>query len=224
MSRKKKSIILIAVIIVVAVIIISVILSERSVAPSVDIYPVASETSTAGATVSSTAVNVTSTFVTASSSSSSSSSPRLSVSFNRFYQGPSFTLSYPQAWTILSVRPFSLTTFGGKYGPNGTLPAGGSEIDVVTTTAPGGFADIMATQLMGAEHIATSTVTVDGVACTRTQYQEPNAGYSTESVLLYCEQGTELWQVGMVERVGDPNASQHLADLQEVLSAIKFIP
>ena len=69
-----------------------------------------------------------------SSSGASPSGPRATVTFQKFYSGDSFSFSYPTAWSVYNTSPFSINNFNGKYDASGAVPAGGAEIDVVTTT------------------------------------------------------------------------------------------
>jgi uncharacterized protein YpmB len=219
MTKKRKNLIAGVVVIVVAIVIFFVARTERSLAPSSGRSSVGPATSNVIASSSATG-----TVTPPAAATSSSSTPRISISFDHFYHGGSFTFSYPPSWSILNTRPFSLTNFNGAYGPHGTLPAGGAEIDITTTTAAGGFDNILQTHMMGSSQGVTSTAVVDGTSCVRAQYQESNAGFSTQTVSLYCEQGTELWEIDFVDRVGDPNVTAHLAEFGEVLSTMKFIP
>ena len=190
----------------------------------------ASRSSAPGSPASAPAASSTSPLSAASSSAatgtaSSSGKGGATITFDRFFQGSSFTFSYPTSWSIFSAAPLAMTNFNGQYGPNNTIPAGGAEIDVVTTTVYGNLQSIMDTELMGAQNITKSLVAVDGASCQEARYETAHAGDpTTATIALYCPRNTELWKIYLAYRANDPSSAAILSDFHEVLNTIKFIP
>ena len=102
------------------------------------------------------------------------------------------------------------------------LPAGGAELDVVTTTAYGGYGAIMKTELLNTSDISTSTVAVDGVNCVRANYRADADGQTLSDIAIYCPQGTELWKIYFDYNNGDPAATAHLAVFNTILASMKL--
>jgi hypothetical protein len=141
------------------------------------------------------------------------------------YAGSSFSLSYPDSWTVSPASFFSLTNFAGKYEADATIPMGGAEIDVVTTTVYSSVNEIMTTELMSANNVATSTVTIDNVPCQKASYQDKySSGVGSQDISLYCLSGTESWKIYFSYRAGDSAAQTHIADFNTVLNSMKLIP
>lgn len=166
-----------------------------------------------------------------SSAGASSTGPRATVTFNRFYEGDSFSFSYPVAWSIYNTSPFSIDNFSGKYDAVGAVPAGGAEIDVVTTTLYSTVRNIMTTELTGATNVSTNTIAVSGVSCTEARYNTTYPGnIASKNVAVYCARSSassaypELWKIYLSYRAGDSAASAHTADFSTILSSMKFLP
>ena len=213
----KKSNISFLIVLAAAIVIVAIgIFASRRSAPGVpSSAPAASGTPAAPAASSSAATGTALT----------SGKGGATITFNRFYQGSSFTFSYPQSWSILTAAPFAMTNFNGQYGSNNTLPAGGAEIDIGTTTVYGNLQSIMDTELMGAQNLTTSLVTVGGASCREARYDTSHAGSpTTATVALYCPRNTELWKIYLAYRANDPSSTAILSDFREVLNTIKFIP
>ena len=141
------------------------------------------------------------------------------------YTGPSLSLSYPNSWAVSSTAFFSMTNFGGKYDAAATIPMGGAEIDVVTTTVYSSVNEIMTTELMSAKSVTRSTVTIDNVLCQKASFQDTySSGVASQDVSLYCLRGTELWKIYFSYRAGDPAAQAHIADFDSVMSSMKLLP
>ena len=210
--KKSNRSFLIVLAVVIVIVAIGIFASRRSPAPAVP----SSAPAATGTAASSGA---------ATGTASSSEKPGATITFDRFYQGSSFTFSYPPSWSVLAAAPFAMTNFNGQYGPNNTIPAGGAEIDVVTTTVYGNLQGIMDTELMGAQNLVTSLVTVGGVSCREARYDTSHSGSpTTATVALYCPRNTELWKIYLAYRANDPSSTALLSDFHEVLTTIKFIP
>lgn len=198
----KRKIIAVAVIVAAAVVIAGVALyAKRTMAPSA---PVSSG-------------------VSSSTSMAVAPHPTSSVSGGSYANG-SFSFDYPAGWSVAQYAPFSLDTFKGAYEADGTIPSGGAELDVVTTTAYNGDGAIAASELMRAQNLATSTMAVDGVSCLKASYGAAYApGKMLEDTALYCLRGTELWKVYFSYNVGDPAAAAHIADFAKMIGSMKFL-
>lgn len=182
----------------------------------------ASSSSTSGAV---------STGAAAATATASSSDGGLTITFSttteKYYAGSSFSMAYPSSWTAELSPTFSLDSFGGKYQDGWMIPAGGAEIDVVTTTVQNAAAmqGIMGTELMSATNVSTSTQTVSGVACVKASYaSQYKAGQPSRDTALYCLRGAELWKIYFSYHAGDAAAQQHVADFANVLGSLKFLP
>lgn len=162
--------------------------------------------------------------------STASSSGGLTVTFSTSttwgkYSGSSFSLSYPDSWTISPSPFFSMTNFAGKYEADATIPVGGAEIDIVTSTLYSSVNEVMTTELMSAIKVTTSTVTIDNVTCQKASYQNTyGSGIASQDISFYCLRGTELWKIYLSYRAGDPAAQMHISDFNGVLNSIKFLP
>jgi hypothetical protein len=190
-----------------------------------------------GALTASTSTMPTSTAATGTATSarptqaSSGVTPRAgggaaSVTFQKFYQGASFSFSYPEDWTIFNPAPFSINNFKGAYDASGAIPMGGAEIDVATTTAPGlGVNDIMSTELSSAANVVRSTVAVQGISCLEVRYENTfGTGIGSRNIAVYCLRGIGLWKIYLSYRADDPAAANHVAVLNNVLASFKFLP
>jgi hypothetical protein len=148
----------------------------------------------------------------------------MTVALQGVYKGKSFSFNYPASWAIFSLAPFSIDTFGGKYENGGVIPAGGAEIDIVTTTASGLVQDIIDTELMYAKNLTASTVSVDGVSCKKEVYEADYApSASSKDVALYCSRGSELWKIYLSYGASDSAEQTHLSDLNGILSSMKLL-
>jgi hypothetical protein len=210
----KKKITTIIVLLVVIIIILGVVgFSHKAKAPAVS----------SGTTSTSSTLPIT---VTASSTSNSPQATiTLSTSTKRTYGNASFLISYPPSWSIAQYSPFLMTNFGGKYLSGDILPKGGAEITIVTTTVETGYLPgIMQTQLMNAMDLATTTLTVDGVACPAAAYESAYApGYASKDVSVYCLRGNELWEIYLSYDASDTAMSTPVADFNSVLGSMKFL-
>ena len=177
------------------------------------------------ATGTSISQEASSSGLSAISAATSSGKSSATVSAGKTYVGSSFSFSYPASWSVLRVTPFSMTNFNGKYVAGDVVPMGGAEIDMVTTTNYGDLENIMATELMGAADLATSTVAVDTIACDEARYGESYSdGTLSGNIAVYCEHGIKLWKMYLSYRKSDPSATVHVSDFNGVLSSMKFLP
>jgi hypothetical protein len=148
----------------------------------------------------------------------------ISTSTPKNYIGSSFSFNYPGSWNISSAMPLFMTNFNGKYKANGVIPAGGIQLGVVTTTAYGPVRDIIATELMSATHLTTSTVMVDNVSCEKETYQVNYApGAIAQNISLYCSRGTELWKIYFSYPANDPTEQSDISDLNGILGSMKLL-
>jgi hypothetical protein len=179
------------------------------------------------------APGVSTTITTSTTTSPATSSPSstgsglsvvVSTSSPKKYSNASFSLTYAGAWTIANHNnPFTLTNFGGKYLNGGILPAGGAEIDVVTTTVEGNLQDIIAYDLQGTTNIATTTISVDGVPCSATaDHSAYTPGYTSKNVSVYCQQGIELWKIYLSYDANDTTSTSPLPAFNAMLASMKF--
>jgi hypothetical protein len=216
MNKKYLSVIVIvAVIIVIAVVGISTHINTAKA-------PVAENGS------SSTTVIATSTPIqmTVSSTNTGSSTVSVSITPGKTYANESFSFTYPEAWSVSTVSPFSLTNFGGDYLGGGIIPPGGALIDVVTTTVygQGVLQGIMTTQLMNAMDLSTTTLSVDGIACPAAAFQAAYApGYASKDVSVYCQRGDDLWEMYLSYGASDTAMAAHVADFNSVLASMKLL-
>ncbi len=212
MNKKKIFAVVVLVVIVLVVAVVTVLEKKVAKAPEVS-------------NVSSTASVGTSTVEQATSTASSSAPAVAAPAAQKNYTGVSFSLSYPSSWNVSSTPFFSINDFGGKYQSGWVIPMGGAEIDVVTTTVYSSVGEIMTTELMNAANLATSTVTVDNIACKQAAYQYSHApGLVSQDISIYCLRGSELWKIYFSRRVGDTMAQVHVADFNGVLGSMKFLP
>lgn len=209
MNKKKLAVIVILV--VIAAIIVGVMGFEHKAKAPAAVVPVTTPT---GVTVQ------------ASSTGSSTVSVVLSTSTQQFYANGSFSFNYPVSWSIAQYLPFFITTFGGQYGANGTIPPGGALIYIATSTVEQGYLpSIMTTQLMSAMDITTTTLVVDGVTCPTAEFEAAYApGHTSKNISVYCERGSELWEIFLSYGAGDPAMATHISDFNEVLGTMKFLP
>lgn len=143
----------------------------------------------------------------------------------KHYAGPSFSLNYPSTWVASPSPFFSLDSFGGNYAADGMIPPGGAEIDIVTTTVSTSDDAVMATELMSATNLATSTVTVDDKTCQKAVYDDTyGADKPSNNISIYCLLGNELWKIYFSYHAGDPAAQQHQADFADVLRSLVLLP
>ena len=208
-----KKTIAIVVLLVVVIVIVGVIgFNHRAKAPEVQSVGVST----------STATQVTSTATT--TATASGLTVVISTSTPKNYIGSSFSFVYPGSWFVFSASPLMMTDFNGKYRTGGVIPAGGAQLGVVTTTVGGSVADIMTTELMSATSLTTSTVAVNGVACTKATYQVGYApGATAQNISLYCLRGTELWKIYFSYPAGDAAEKADLSTLSGMLSSMKFL-
>jgi hypothetical protein len=223
--HNKKTVVMVAVVVVVVVLVAFFAverLSGRNVAHAPELSAISGGGVATGTTTSPEASSSGSPAVSAATSSAKSP---ITVSMEKIYAGSSFSFSYPESWSVLRVRPFSMTNFNGQYVSGDVVPPGGAEIDIVTTTNYGDLKNIMATELMGAADPATSTVTVDNVACDEARYGESYSdGTLSGNIAVYCERGTDLWKMYLSYRKSDPSLAAHVSDFNDVLGSMKFLP
>ncbi len=210
----KKKIWTIVVLVVAVLVVVGIVVVGKKVAKAPEV-----------SSVNSTASVGTSTVEQATSTASSSAPVVAMPVAQKNYTGASFSLSYPGSWNVSSTPFFSINDFGGKYQSGWVIPMGGAEIDVVTTTVYSSVSEIMTTELMNAVNLATSTVTVNNIACNQAAYQYSHApGLVSQDVSIYCLRGSELWKIYFSRRVGDSAAQVHVADFNGVLESMKFLP
>jgi hypothetical protein len=139
------------------------------------------------------------------------------------YSNGSFSFSHPASWSIVSARPLLMTNFNGQYKAGGVIPANGIQLAVATTTAYGSVQDIIATELMSATHLTTSTVTVDNVSCAKEAYQVNYApGAIAQNISVYCSRGTALWKIYFSYPANDPAEAVDVSDFNGVLGSMKL--
>ncbi len=207
---KKKYLLITILVVVVLIILAGVLWFDRKAAKA----PITSNP----ATPTSTAL------VTASATGSPAVSVVISTSTAKNYTGKSFSFTYPGSWNVFSASPLLITNFNGQYGDEGIVPAGGAQIAVVTTTLGGPVADIITTELMGATDVATSTITVDGIACAKAIDRANYApGTTSQNISIYCARGQELWKIYFSYPAGDTAENAHLSDFNGILNSMKFL-
>jgi hypothetical protein len=146
----------------------------------------------------------------------------VSISVRSVYTGGSFKFSYPESWSVLNAAPVTVTNFS-KYTSDGLIPMGGALISVQTTTVyDGNLEGMIAAQLRGAANMTTSTITVDAISCDSHSFDA--AAIESRSTAVYCERGTELWEIYFAYRLGDPSAAAHVADFTSVQGSMRFLP
>jgi hypothetical protein len=106
----------------------------------------------------------------------------------------------------------------------GIIPPGGVELDAVSSTVYGNLDAIMQTQLVNAQDLTTSTITLSGAACARADYKDNyTATFILDDTALYCTRGNELWELYFSYNDGDPAASAHIAAFNSILASMKLI-
>jgi len=214
--NKKQLVITVIIAVVFIAIVVGVGEFTGRVAKAPEVSNIAVSTST-GEQATSTAITPTGTTTPSGSSAT--------VTLQSHYVGSSFSLDYPNAWTITSMVPFSMDSFGGKYPVGGALPAGGVEVDIATTTAIGDLDSIMTTELSNALSLVTSTITVDAVACNKASFQANYAaGSYSQDTAIYCLRGNELWKIYFSYPVNDSMANAHISAFAGILNSMKFLP
>jgi hypothetical protein len=222
--HNKKTVVIVAVMVVI-VILIAFFAVERWSGSNVAHAPELSVAVNGGGTTGIATSSGASSSLSAVFAPTSSVKNPASASTKKTYAGSSFAFSYPASWSIFNVRPFSITNFNGQYVSEDVIPMGGAEIDVVTTTNFGDLKNIMATELMGAANLTTSTVAVSNVACSEANYGGSfSNGVPSKNIAVYCERGTELWKLYIAYRGDDPSGSTYRADFDGVLGSMKFLP
>ncbi len=206
--NKKKLAIVIALVVIIVVVLGIFAFGNKAKAPEVSNGT--APTSTAPQTATSTA-------------SSSGLSIVISTNTPKSYSGVSFSFTYPGAWTISSAMPLLMDDFSGKYKAGGVIPAGGAQLAIATTTSYGPVENIIATELMNATDVASSTTAVDGVACTKATYRANYSQSATaQNISLYCLRGTELWKIYFSYPAGDAAASADLSVFNGILASMKL--
>jgi hypothetical protein len=220
---KTKHVVLIGAIIVVVVAIVGAVWWNGDVAKAPDVSSLSDAIGIATST--GTSPNAVTTSTPARPSSTSNGSTTVSISIQKSYGNSSFTLNYPDAWSVTMIKPFSIDTFNGKYDNGGVIPAGGAVIDIATTTVYGSLQTIIDTETMSATSVATSTQMVNAVKCVKVSYQDEYApGFTSQNTSLYCQKGTELWKIYFSYRANDPAAAAHISDFNKIIASLKFLP
>ena len=207
-----KKIIAILVLLVVVVVIVGVIgFNHKAKAPEVS-------------NINSTTTSTNSVGMAVSSSNSGGLSVVISTSTTEKYSGSSFSFDYPGSWSVFSAKPLLMTNFYGRYKTDGTIPAGGAQLAVVTTSVSGSAGNIMTTELMSAIGLTTSTVSVNNVSCTKATYQAHyGVGAVAQNVSLYCLRAGELWKIYLSYPANDPAEKTDLSTFARILSSMKFL-
>ncbi len=226
MNKKYLAVIIIAAVVIVGI--VAFVDSRNGNVANAPVVPVLSVASGSAASASGTPPAITngpSSSASVSAGVSATAGSGYSVSFANFYQSASFSFSYPASWGISRLLPFSVNNFNDKYGAGGIIPAGGAQIVVATTTVYGNLADIMAGELVNAKNLATSTVAVSKVSCDEARFSAVyGPGATAQNIFVYCARGTELWKIYCAYSAGDPAAPTHIAECNEVLTSMKFLP
>ena len=124
---------------------------------------------------------------------------------------------------VIVVGGESITEFNALKIKIAELEAKADELEIQLKA--NAVSEIMTTELMNAVNLATSTVTVNNIACNQAAYQYSHApGLVSQDVSIYCLRGSELWKIYFSRRVGDSAAQVHVADFNGVLESMKFLP
>ena len=167
----------------------------------------------------------TSTQGTSATATANASTSVSTVSGQNYYsKSLGLSFSYPSGWALGPNFPVSLDNFNHTYASDDSIPLGGAEIDMASTTAYASLASIAETELSGASGVSTSSVSVGGTSCTEYLYQSAyNPSVPSKNAATYClRSGNALYKFYLSYRAADPKGPQYLAAFNQLLNGVQF--
>ena len=135
----------------------------------------------------------------------------------------SVTFEYPLTWSMATTNPIEIDNFNHAYLSGGINPPGGAEIDMVPTTFYNSLSQFIAGDLVTATATSSVTIAVGNRECTEVFYDDSyGPGANSKNVAVYCPQGTSMFKIYLAYWANDPNGSQYLTILKQMLSTMEF--
>jgi hypothetical protein len=119
--------------------------------------------------------------------------------------------------------PIALTNFGAAYEKGGIIPNGGATIDITSTASSDSTLDVIRSELVGAENLATDDIRLPDGPALRARFDDTYTGdFRYSNIAVYAARGSLTFKFYLTYRAGDAHAADFMQAFQSVLDSFHF--